>query len=77
MDYYANSRKDSNKGMCSPFVEKAVSEFMTDDNGQIVTIVSFIDEGDSTNILTMDEIKEQIRAEIHQYVVDLIKVAEI
>jgi hypothetical protein len=77
MDYYAQNRKDSNNGMCPHFVEIRLKAAPVDKDGDLYKISSYFDEGDSTTKLTLDEVKNDIRAEIRQTVVDLIKISEI
>jgi hypothetical protein len=76
-DYYANNRKDSNKGMCPRIVEESIDHLGTDAEGNLISLASYIDESDCTPILSLDEVKETVRKNIRQYVVDLIKIAEI
>lgn len=76
-DYYANSRKGSSNGVCPHIVEESINHLGTDEAGNLVSLASYLDEGDSTQILTIEEIKEVVRVNIRQYVVDLIKISEI
>lgn len=77
MDYYAENRKDSNRGRCPHIVEVAIDYLGTDKDGNIINFASYIDEGDSTVLLTLEEIKNIVRNHIRQSVVDLIKISEI
>ena len=73
-EYYAENRKDSNQGMCSPFVEKFLEGIPEDKTGIYTLAGELIGTRD---YYTMDQIKNSIRAAINQYIKDLKKVTEI
>ena len=78
-DYYAENRKDSNKGMCPQIVEDVLERSVCEDkNGQLYPIVSGFFDGEPSDVYySLEQVKELVRKNIHQYVVDLIKIAEI
>ncbi|OPY47874.1 MAG: hypothetical protein A4E42_00228 [Methanoregulaceae archaeon PtaU1.Bin222] len=65
--------------MCPNVVKVAIEHLGTDKDGNILSVASYIDEGDGccAIYLSLDEIKDIIRKHIRQYIVDLIKVSEI
>jgi hypothetical protein len=74
MDHYAQARKDSNCGDCSPFVMAHLSRMVEDENGLYTLISQFFE---TREYYTLEMVKEGIRADIAQYIKDLQKVAEI
>lgn len=76
-DYYAQNRKDSNKGICPHIVELTIGHLSSDNDGNIISMASYIDEQDALVFMTLDEVKDIVRKAIRQTVVDLIKISEI
>ena len=77
MDYYAQNRKGSSVGSCPHFVEVVINNLSTDAQGNLVSLASYLDEEDTRQPMTLDEIKDVVRKNIRQAVVDLIKISEI
>ena len=74
MDHYAQARKDSNIGECSPFVIAHLARMVEDENGLYTLISQFFE---TREYYTLELVKEGIRADIAQYIKDLQRVAEI
>ena len=73
-NYYAQNRKDSSVGRCSPFVEQFLKSIPEDETG-IYTL-----SGELFGVreyYTMDMIQHSIRSGIAQLIKDLQKTAEI
>lgn len=73
-DYYANNRKDSNRGLVPEFVESHLAPMYEDATGL------FTQRGElfgQREYYTRDEVIHEIRCDLAQYIKDLTKLLEV